>query len=200
MARKTQLRQVSFVVGIDDGNHLPIRFVVQQDVEIFDVLSHLVLFSFCVDDQYLKPCNFELVDVLPPQLAKYGGFYTFRSLADILFYVGMRLGVRPKMRLAGGRQSTMCDELMAFFVNIIPHLNGIGVRRRFSLPDVAKALYWLGVTSAEGRVVSKDHVSNAIRKVVKRIGPVYEKPTYMDNWRRFPHRRQPMHVRFSNER
>lgn len=62
-----------------------------------------------------------------------------------------------------------------FFGVIVNALDAGKVTQR----EVAEALDRLGVKSAAGHIVSASHVSNAIRKSIKKIGPAYSKPKYV---------------------
>lgn len=95
----------------------------------------------------------------------------------ILAKLGRTLGIKPGSRLSASHLP-MVEPLHEFFVKVIPYLNNAKRKGKISLSNMANALDCLGVSSAGGSILSKDHVSNAVRKSVLKIGPAYKKPEY----------------------
>ncbi len=102
---------------------------------------------------------------------------TNEQKADEITRIGRLLRVKKDMKLSGSALP-MVPELQALFGALIPIMSESGKRRLYSLQNAATALNRLNVTSSEGRIVQPSHVSNAVRKSIKKIGAAYEKANY----------------------
>ena len=154
-----------------------------------------LLFDWAFDSDYdVKMAEPVLISPIPHDDTRW---HRFCSNEAVLFLFGKGCEITSSSRLTAGGNS-LVKPLYDFFTGVIPYTNNARhMNRRFKLANLTSALRWLGVTSAQGRVLSDSQVSNCIRKSVLGIGPAYTKEGYKGkNFKSYEHTYQPKQLTF----